>query len=230
MNTVLINNLLAKKVITKIGTAYRLKRPMTITIAKSVIEKLKAVYIEDGEKGGILEGIAFESSIMIVDFLEVKNQSQVSYNYSPNTNNWNATINEVISRGNLPFGIHTHPIRLGIERYDAQKAKFYLKPSSPDKAIARDGINDYLELPEAIFTKDSRLDNGFGLVFYTGWIFPASNVALSTLQIITGAMAVLFRKQPAILMGSLALLVFDFFRRPKYRLLSNGNYQIKLSY
>lgn len=233
MNKQTLNNYIAKRIIKKqYENEYRLRRPIKITVTKRVVDLLKNIYKEDYEEGGLLEAqIAANSSIVIDNIIFVPNQSKKGYSYSPNIKYFNSVVDSIIDRGNLPIAIHTHPLRLGIESYDNKRAKFYLKPSRADKSIAREGITDYFNFPEAIFTVDERLENGFGFSFFTGFIFPASNQGISSFQWIAfgAAMLGVFLKNEFIATSSMGLFLLDFFRRPNYKLLENGNLLIELS-
>lgn len=225
-----INQNIIKK---QYANEYRLKRPLKIIVTKSVLDILKGLYKPSYENGGILSGVAAASGVLVIDRIDiVPNRAVVGYSYSPSTVEFNKAIDKVIGEGRLPFAIHTHPLKLNIEYYDSKRAKFYLKPSNPDKAIAREGITDYFNFPESIFTLDSRLENGFGLSFYTGFIFPASITALTTVQIASlglGAIG-LFGNKKLLLGGSIGTFLFEYYRKPKYRNLTNGDYEISLSF
>ncbi len=217
--------------IKKGANEYRLRRPLQITVTKKVINQLKSVYPETYETGGILEAeIAGNGTLVINNFYEVTNTAVKDYNYSPNPMLWDNFLNLILSKGNLPIALHTHPIRLGIEHYDERKSTFFLKSSKADRKIAREGITDSLVMPEAIFTRDSGLENGFGLVFYTGTIFPASITALSAVSYISAGLSLLTFKKNKILSGlSAGVGLVDFFiRRPKYVLEKNGDYVVRL--
>jgi hypothetical protein len=211
---------------------YRLRRPLQITVTKKIIDYLKLIYPETQETGGILEcEIAGNGTLVINNFIQVPNNSFKNYNYNPNLTLWNAAILDVLSSGNLPIALHTHPIRLGIEHYDERRSTFYLKSSKADKAVARQGITSALIMPEAIFTRDEGLGHGFGLVFYTGTIFPASITALSTVSYISAGLSLLtFKKNKGLSAISAGVGLFDFFfRRPRYTLERNGDYVVKLA-
>ena len=211
---------------------YRLQRPLNITIERRVIDELKRIDLPTSEKGGILEGIAIDNQkIVIADFHEIPNGSTVGYNYNPNIKLWDSKINEIIARGNLPFAIHTHPLTLGIESYDNKRSIFYLRPSKQDKAIARNGITPYFNFPEAIFTQDPNLENGFGISFFTGYIFPASISQVSQLQwgAIAGGILSILTTNKSLFYVSVGVLLLDFFRRANYTLEPNGNVKISLT-
>lgn len=211
---------------------YRLVRPLQITVLKTVLDKLKSIYKPDYEKGGLLEGVAAANGTVVIEaFHQIPNGATNGYNYNPNTVLWDSKINEIIARGNLPFAIHTHPLTLGIESYDNKRSIFYLKPSKQDKGIAREGITPYFNFPEAIFTKDSNLDNGFGLNFFTGYIFPSSITAISTVQAISLGASLLgvITKSKTLFAVGLGTFFLDFYRRANYEILSNGDYKISLT-
>lgn len=233
MNAERLKTYLDKKIIKKQSAdEYRLQRPLTKIIRKKVIDHLKDIYLENAEKGGLLESYAGGKSTLVFDsFLEVPNVSAKAYNYNPIASQFNGVVNDIIQRGGLPFAVHTHPIRLGIEAYDSKRSKFYLKSSPQDRAIARAGLVPYFNFPEAIFVKDSRLKGGYGLNFYTGTIFPASTTALTTLQWVSGGIGLLsLGYSPVITAISAGVFGFDFFRRPKYTQLGNGDLRIDLSF
>lgn len=225
-----IELLINKKIIKKqYENEYRLIRPLDIIITKKVIDSLKSIYVENYENGGILEAIPVSESVLKINqFIKIDNTAKVGYSYNPSTVLFQKAIDLVIQKGNLPFAIHTHPLRLGIDSYDSKNEKFYLRPSKSDKQISRTGITEYFNFPEVIFTVDKRFKNGFDFSFFTGFIFPASNIALSTLQLVSLGLGFLFRKNKPLLIGSGSVFLFDFIRRPKYQLLSNGDYLISL--
>lgn len=228
-----LKNYLDRKIIKKQSTdEYRLQRPLSITITKKVIDQLKAIYQENNEKGGLFEAYGVGKGMIVIDdFIEVPNISAKSYNYNPVPSLFNNVVNEIIQRGGLPFAIHTHPVRLGFDAYDSKRSKFYLKSSPQDRAIARAGLVPYFNFPEAIFVKDSRLKGGFGINFYTGTIFPASTTALTTLQWVSGGVALLsLGYSPVITAISAGVFGFDFLRKPKYSQLTNGDLRIDLSF
>jgi hypothetical protein len=233
MKTEHLNSLIKQSIIKKqYENEYRLVRPLRIIIRKSVLDLLKQTYKPSYEEGGLLEAVAFSKGVIVVsEFHKVNNKAVVGYSYSPSTKEFESVINGIISRGNLPFAIHTHPVKLGIEPYDSKRSKFYLKPSLADKSIARDGITPYFNFPEAIFTFDERLGNGFGISFYTGFIFPASLTALSTLQIasLVAFGYAYYKKSMSLKIASGAMFLLDYFRRPQYDILKNGDLEIKLS-
>jgi hypothetical protein len=230
MNEAQIRALIDKKVIKKQAkNEYRLKRPLEIQIKKSVIDNLYKIYKPDFEEGGILVADALNQKIIIYDFIQVKNLAKVPYSYIPNPLEFSEAVDSVLGDNKLPFAIHTHPIKLNIESYDNKRNRFYLKSSRSDRQIAREGINDFFNFPEAIFTV---FENGnFGINFYTGTIFPYSISALSTLQIgslIAGLGAWLYNKKLIVPGISSALFLSEFFRRPQYTLLANGDVLISL--
>jgi hypothetical protein len=226
-----IDAYLVRKILRKQGqNEYRLRRPLQITVRSGVITQLLAMYPDTYEAGGILEAeIAGNGSLVIDRFHEVPNVAVKSYNYQPHYYNWENTIGMILERGNLPIPLHTHPRRLGIESYDSKRAKFYLKSSKADRHIARNGVTDYLNLPEAIFVKEAGLENGFGLVFYTGTIFPGSVTALTTLQYVAlGAAALAFGRNNLLFGLASGAFVFDFVRHPEYKLEKSGDFVVKL--
>lgn len=211
---------------------YRLKRPLSIVIKAGVIDTLKEIYREDYENGGLLEArISGKGSLEIATIHVIANSAKNGYTYAPNGAIWNAVIDGIISRGNLPFALHTHPLKLGIESYDSKRALFYLKPSPSDKKIARAGITESLNLPEVLFTKDSRLQNGFGISFYTGHIFPASITAFSTGQIVAtvGAALAAVGGRYGLALAGAGYFLYEFNRRAKYTYLGNGDMKITLT-
>lgn len=221
-----IEKLINDRVLTeKLNGDYRLKRPISILITQSVINKLKNVYNPGFEVGGLLEAKAIKPGYLEINqFHTIPNASSINYNYQPNAWEWDKKVNEILDRGNLPIALHTHPISLGFENYDNRRAWFYLKGSKADKQIARAGIYENLIMPEAIFTKDERLENGFGLIFYTGTIFPASVMALTTSQIVGGVAGLLatYFKKYRLAGVALAYLLFEFSRRPEYKYSDSG--------
>jgi hypothetical protein len=233
MNAEKLQNYLNLKILKKQSSEeYRLQRPLTITITKKVIDYLKKIYIENGEKGGLFSAYPVgRGALVINDFFEVPNVAAKSYNYNPVVSLFNSVVNDIIQKGDLPFAIHTHPIKLGFEAYDSKRSKFYLKSSPQDRAIARAGLVPYFNFPEAIFVKDSRLKGGFGINFYTGTIFPASTTALTTLQWVSGGVALLSLGYNKLISAiGAGVFGFDFFRRPKYTMLANGDLRIDLSF
>lgn len=210
---------------------YRLRRPMQITVRRGVIDLLKNLYPENYETGGLLEAELAGMGTLVIDrFHQVRNAASVNYHYAPDAAAWEKTLAEIVSRGNLPIALHTHPVSLGIESYDERKSTFYLKSSKADRKIAREGITDTLVMPEAIFVRDPGLENGFGLVFYTGTIFPGSITALSTVSYISGGLALLaFRRNKKLAGMAAGVGLAEFLiRRPRYRLEDNGDYVVKL--
>lgn len=225
----LINSNIIKK---QYEGEYRLVRPLKIIIKRSVLDSLSKIYKPSYEEGGLLESKAIGGGTLIVDFFHlVKNKSILSYSYSPNAKEFQNKIDDIIGRGNLPFAIHTHPIKLGIDTYDNNRAKFFIRPSKADKYIARDGITPYFNFPEVIYTKDVRLNNGFGLSFFTGFIFPASNVGISVsswLFLGSGILGLAIKNKSLTFLSGIAILL-DLFRRPNYKLLASGDMEISLS-
>lgn len=210
---------------------YRLMRPLKIQVRKEVLSKLGDTYRPNYEKGGLLEAQAAGSgSLVIVAFHEVHNQAINGYTYSPGVQAWESTITSILERGNIPFAVHTHPLTLNIESYDSKRAIFYLKPSKADKKIARQGITEVLNLPEVLFTKDSRLKNGFGLSFYTGTIFPASITGITTGQIVSSIAAglMVLTKRAGLALVAAAYFMWEFRRMPEYLLQDNGDLVITL--
>ncbi len=215
------------------GTEYTLKRPLEISVPAQVISKVSAVYQPNFEQGGLLEFAASgESRIQAIDFIPVPNRSTLNYAYSPYTSEFNAVINKIADRGNLPFAIHTHPVRIGQEHYDNANVKLYLTSSKADRKIASEGITDQLFLPECIFVQDERLPNGFELNFYKGEAFPASRGQFSTAQLVSGGAMLGMRllgfenKKLSILSG--LWFGVEFLRLPKYYY-ENGGLRITLS-
>lgn len=227
-----LNTLIEWQILRRQGAnEYRLRRPMQITVRKRVIDLLKAIYPEDHETGGVLEAELAGTGTLVIDrFHQVRNAAAQNYHYSPDSGAWDRTLTEIVNRGNLPIAVHTHPVSLGIESYDERKSTFYLKSSRTDRKIAREGITETLIMPEAIFVRDPGLENGFGLVFYTGTIFPGSITALSTVGYISGGLALLaFRRNKKLAGIAAAVGVAEFLiRRPRYRLEESGDYVVKL--
>lgn len=210
---------------------YRLIRPLKIRVTKDVIQHLGQVYRPDYENGGLLEAhLAGPGSLIIADFHQVPNRAGNGYTYSPSSQAWENTVSSILERGNLPLAIHTHPLTLGIESYDSKRAIFYLKPSRADKQIARAGITEVLNLPEVLYTKDSRLENGFGLSFYTGTIFPASITGITTGQIVSGIAAglMVITKRVGLALLAAAYFMYEFRRMPEYELHENGDLVVTL--
>lgn len=210
---------------------YRLIRPLRIQVRKAVLSRLADTYRPDYEKGGLLEAQAVgPGSLVVQAFHEVHNQAINGYTYSPSLQAWESTISAILERGNLPFAVHTHPLQLGIESYDSKRAIFYLKPSKSDKQIARAGVTEVLNLPEVLYTKDSRLQNGFGLSFYTGTIFPASITGITTGQIVSGIAAgmMVIAKRIALALLAAAYFMYEFRRMPEYELQENGDLVVML--
>lgn len=232
MNTEHLRGFQALKIIKKQANGeYRLIRPLRILIKKDVLSALAATYRSDYEKGGILEAqAAGTGSLVITAFHEVYNQSVNGYTYSPGVGAWEWTLSAILERGSIPFAVHTHPLQLGIESYDSKRAIFYLKPSKPDKQIARAGITEVLNLPEVLYTKDSRLQNGFGLSFYTGTIFPASITGITTGQIVSGIAAglMVLTKRVGLALLAAAYFMYEFRRMPEYELQGNGDLLVNL--
>lgn len=210
---------------------YRLQRPLNITIPKRILDKLANTYIPNGEKGGILAFRGNGNSAIICDlFIEVPNISNNAFSYEPNSVIFNAAVDSVLKLQYLPVVIHTHPTNLGFDKYDSKRVQFFLKSSKPDRQLARNGIVPFLNMPEAIFVKDERLNGGFGLNFFTGGIFPQSITALTSLQIGSVAVgAVGYGINKAI--TALAAMAFgiDFIRKPKYYLQSDGSLLVTLT-
>lgn len=206
---------------------YRFRRPLNILIPKYVLDSLASVYEENREHGGILE---FKPSgvqaVTCVGFINIPNEAKTTYNFEPNANLFNAAVNEVLNSGNLPVVVHTHPTKLGIGNYDSKAVKFYLRSSKPDRAVSRNGIVPFLNLPEAIFVKDERLNGGFGLNFFTGGVFPASVNSLTSLQWV--AVAVVFL-MPSVIFLAVVLFFAEYARKPKYFLNTDGSLVVKLS-
>lgn len=232
-----IEELLSKKVLrTKIltgGTEYTLRRPTTIIVPQGIIGQLSSVYQPDYEEGGVLEFKATaESTLEAVDFIPVKNRSKLSYSYAPYKVEFDKVVNEVANRGNLPFAIHTHPTTIGQEHYDNSNVKLYLTSSKADRQIASQGITEQLFLPECIFVKDSRLENGFELNFFKGEAFPASRGQFSTTQLVTGGtllgMRMLGIQNDKVSILSGIWFSVEFLRLPKY-FYENGGLKITLS-
>ena len=215
----------------QVNGEYRLMRPLQIRVAKKVLTKLADTYRPNYERGGLLEAKAAGAGSLIMSaFHEVLNKAGNGYTYAPNVQEWEGTISAILERGNLPFAVHTHPITLGIEAYDHKRAIFYLKPSKPDKKIARAGITESLNFPEVIFTKDDRLANGFGLSFYTGTIFPASITGITTGQIVSGVAAglMMITKRIGLALLAAAYFMWEFRRMPEYELQENGDLTVNL--
>lgn len=210
---------------------YRLMRPLRIQVRKGVIDGLGGTYRPDYERGGLLEAQAVgPGSLVINDFHEVPNRSANGYTYSPGAAAWETALSAILERGNLPFAVHTHPITLGIEAYDSKRAVFYLRPSKADKQIARQGITEVLNFPEAIYTKDSRLKNGFGFSFYTGTIFPASITGITTGQIVSGIAAgvMVITKRIGLALLAATYFLYEFRRMPEYELQESGDLVVTL--
>lgn len=210
---------------------YRLMRPLQVRVTKEVLDQLGDTYRPGYEKGGLLEAQAVGvGSLVISNFHEVPNRAVNGYTYSPGAQAWESALSAILQRGSLPFAVHTHPLQLGIESYDSKRAIFYLKPSKADKKIARAGITEVLNLPEVLFTKDSRLKNGFGLSFYTGTIFPASITGITAGQIVSGVAAGLMALTRRIGLALLAAVYFmyEFRRMPEYELQENGDLAVSL--
>lgn len=214
---------------------YQLKRPVKIVVKNNVIEALKKVYQKNYEQGGVMELRPLTKGVLICDnFIFVKNTSVNSYSYAPNMALLNSKVFEVTDRGNLPVVIHTHPTEIGIHAYDRKRVQFFLKSSRPDRVISRN-TNEVLNMPEAIFVKDTRFGNQqYALNFFTGGIFPQSVSALSTNQIIAlsiAAIGMLFNKISRKILVLLAgLFFFEFYRRPDYTYLPNGDLEVKLTF
>lgn len=232
MNTEFLTAFEALKILKRqAGGEYRLLRPLRIQVRREVLARLGAIYQPSYEKGGVLEAQAVGmGSLVIHEFHEVHNQAINGYTYSPGLAAWESTVSAILERGNLPFAVHTHPLQLGIERYDSKRAIFYLKPSKADKQIAREGITEVLNLPEVLYTKDSRLKNGFGLSFYTGTIFPASITGITTGQIVSGIAAgvMVLTKRIGLALLSAAYFMYEFRRMPEYELQNSGDLVVTL--
>lgn len=230
----LITSQILKKRILSANTEYRLQRPLKIVIPSSIIAKLKALYKPDYEEGGILELIGTgKGSLEVLKFHPVKNLAVNSTSYAPSATKFNSIVDEIIGNGNVPIAIHTHPIKIGFESYDSKRSKFFLRSSSADRQIARNGITDFLLMPEAIFTVDAGLKNGFGINLYEGQIFPNSITALSDSQIIIAAVVGLFGvlkkiTRPLIVIA-LGWFALEFTRRPKYDYLPDETVIITLN-
>jgi hypothetical protein len=215
----------------RIDGEYRLKRPLEIRVSKTVIAQLKSIYREDYENGGILEGrIDTKGKLLIDVFHMIPNSAKNGYTYSPSVQTWNMVRDGILSRGNLPFALHTHPLKLGLEHYDSKRAVFYLKPSRADKKIAREGITESLNMPEVLFTVDQRFKQGYGISFYTGTIFPASITAFSTSQIVSGAVSGLLALsgQYGFALVGVVYFMLEFNRRPQYIYEDGGDVVIKI--
>lgn len=210
---------------------YRLIRPLRILVKSEVLSRLGDTYQSNYEKGGLLEAKAVGFGSLIIDaFHEIPNRAINGYTYSPGVKAWESLLSDILERGNLPFAVHTHPLKLNIESYDSKRAIFYLKPSKADKQIARQGITEVLNFPEAIYTKDSRLKNGFGFSFYTGTIFPASITGITTGQIVSGIAAglMVITKRVGLAILAAAYFMYEFRRMPEYELQGNGDLVVNL--
>lgn len=216
------------------GREYSLKRPLSIRFPVDIIDKLKAIYQPNIEKGGLFELQASESTLTCINFHQIPNKSSTASTYNPNQAAWNYKINEIIERGNLPLAVHTHPTKLGIEAYDKKRVNFYLKSSRPDRLIADKTITDNLQMPEAIFVNDTRFGSGYGLALYEGGLFPYAISAISDTQLVlaigTGVLLAFNKLSRKLLYVVLAWFLFEFLRRPKYTYDSKGNLEIKISF
>lgn len=232
------SNLLAMNVLrfraNSVGREYSLKRPLTIRFPVDIINKLKAIYQKDSERGGLFELQASESTLTCINFHQIPNKSGSASSYNPNTTLWNQRIGEIIGRGNLPLAVHTHPTRLGIEAYDKKRVNFYLKSSRPDRLIADKNLTDNLIMPEAIFVLDERFGSGYGLALYEGGLFPYAISAISDTQLLlalgTGILLAFNKLSRRVLYMLLAWFLFEFLRRPRYVYDLQGNLEIKISF
>jgi hypothetical protein len=210
---------------------YRFKRPLQISVPKKIIDRLKSIYIKNGERGGVM---AFapngNNKIICVDFIEVENMAKNSFNYIPNEAFFNSAITQILNKGFLPIVVHTHPTELGFSQYDSKRVQFYLKSSKPDRIIARNGVVPFLNMPECIFVQDERFNGGFALNFFTGGIFPQSVTSLTSLQFVSLGIGIIsyFMKNKIFTLASGAVFFTDFVRKPKYSL-DNGGLRVTLS-
>lgn len=209
-----------------------LKKPLTITVAKSVIEVLNSIYIADGERGGLmwLESTG-DNTAQIKRVSVLQNTSGDNTKFDPIEFEMQATIDLITASGCLPIVFHTHPTNLGIPLYDNKKENFYLRASQPDRLFAKtfiDGTSLYM--PEMIFVKDERFSDGYGLALYGGKILPNGFSRLSTLQyIILAALGYIWVKKGVTgttLAFAVGLFLLEESKRPKYDVDTMGNYVI----
>lgn len=213
------------------GNGFVLKKPLTIIISKSVIDILNSIYIANGERGGLmwLESTG-DNTAQIKRVSVLQNTSGDNTKFEPTEKEMQETINLITSSGCLPIVFHTHPTNLGIPLYDNKKENFYLRASQPDRVFAQnllDGTTLYM--PEMIFVKDERFENGYGLALYGGKILPNGFSRLSALQFcILAALGYIWVKKGVTgttLAFAVGLLLLEESKRPKYNT-ENGNYII----
>lgn len=214
-------------------SGYTLKKPLTITVRKNVIDILNNIYIPNGERGGVmwLEAID-ERNAEIKKVTILQNLSGTASGFAPSEVAMQNAIDEIMQAGCLPLVFHTHPTNLGLNLYDNKQVNFYLRASRPDRIFAKNAIVDDISLymPEMIFVQDNRYNEGYALAVYGGKILPNGFSRLSTLQIFSivawGYLWLTKGLNATAWAIAVALILWEETKRPKYNSTENGDFII----
>lgn len=222
-------------ILTKISSGYVLNKPLTITVTKEVINQLKAKYLPNGETGGLFWLRATSKTTAVIDNITfLPNLSGLATGYSTSTALFNATVNTILAANYLPVVFHTHPVSLGLSLYDSRKQNFYLRASAADRRLSKDTITDSVPLymPEIIFVKDERYEDGYAMAAYGGNILPNGFSRLSNTQIaLLGLGFYLFYTNKINYTSLFVIGGFIFLeeiKRPVYGNLKDGSFLIKI--
>ena len=225
-----INNSLLKRQ----TNGYTLRKNITITVSKNVIDKLKSIYINNGERGGLLWVRAMGANAEVFKISVFDNISGSDSSFEPNQRLFDNEIRNIISLGYLPMVFHTHPTNLGLNLYDNRRENFYLKASKPDRNISTQVIDEQsrLYMPECIFVKDNRFKGGYALAIYGGKILPTGFSRLSPLEFVvvlaSGFLLYKGKFNFYFALAAIGIIIHEESQRPKYNIAENGNYVIKI--
>lgn len=221
-------------ILSKISSGYVLKKPLTISVTKQVIDTMKSKYIPNGETGGLMWLRATSQKTAVIENITfLPNVSGLATGYATNKALFNATINSILAANYLPVVFHTHPTNLGLNLYDSRKQNFYLRASAPDRRLSTDTINDTVPLfmPEVIFVSDSRYDGGYSMAFYGGKILPTGFSRLSPLQFFAAGLGLYAflndELDETLFLAVAGVMIYEETLRPKYEVLKDGSYLVK---